>query len=46
MIVFPFALGDCILFLGAIDGLRKVYPKDRYSDTIKRYVSKIGVKKK
>lgn len=30
LVVFPFALGDCVLFLGAIDGLRKVYPKDRY----------------
>lgn len=30
LVVFPFALGDCVLFLGAIDGVRKVYPKDKY----------------
>ena len=25
LVVFPFALGDCILFLGAIENMQKIY---------------------
>lgn len=32
--VFPFALGDCILFLGAIENMQKIYPADEYIRTI------------
>ena len=31
LIVFPFALGDCILFLGSLINMRKVYPTNQYT---------------
>lgn len=34
LVVFPFALGDCILFLGAIENMQKIYPADEYIRTI------------
>lgn len=30
LVVFPFALGDCVLFLGAIENMRRIYPKEQY----------------
>lgn len=34
LVVFPFALGDCILFLGAIENMQKIYPSGEYIRTI------------
>lgn len=34
LVVFPFALGDCVLFLGAIQNMRKIYPADAYHVSI------------
>ena len=31
LVVFPFALGDCVMFLGTISNLRRVYPADEYN---------------
>lgn len=31
LIVFPFALGDCIIFLGSIEHMRKVYSANDYT---------------
>ena len=30
LVVFPFALGDCVLFLGAIENMRRIYPGEQY----------------
>jgi len=34
LIVFPLSLGDCIIFLGSVPYIRKVYPPDKFSITL------------
>jgi len=34
LVVFPFALGDCILFLGTMPAFEKCYPRERYKRVI------------
>lgn len=34
MLVFPFALGDCILFMGTADYMKTLYPKTHYRRTV------------
>lgn len=34
LLVFPFALGDCVMFLGAAKYIREIYPSDSHEITV------------